>query len=89
MTMNALDTLNSLVAAAIETQEVDMTETAQGGAYEDVLLPKGEYYGYFTEYVEIGKRLPTKGGKPTGKPAAANVRIGIVVYGPNGEVKQL
>lgn len=30
MTMNALDTLNSLVAAAIETQDVDMTETAQG-----------------------------------------------------------
>ncbi len=89
MTMNALDTLNSLVAAAIETQDVDMTETAQGGAYEDVLLPKGEYYGYFTEYVEIGKRLPTKGGKPTGKPAVANVRIGIVVYGPNGEVKRI
>lgn len=89
MTMNALDTLNSLVAAAIETQDVDMTETAQGGAYEDVLLPKGEYYGYFTEYVEIGKRLPTKGGKPTGKPAAANVRIGVVVYGPNGEVKRI
>lgn len=89
MTMNALDTLNSLVAAAIETQDVDMTETAQGGAYEDVLLPKGEYYGYFTEYVEIGKRLPTKGGKPTGKPAVANVRIGIVVFGPNGEVKRI
>lgn len=89
MTMNVLDSLNALVDAAIETQDVDMRETAQGGAYEDVLLPKGEYYGYFTEYVEIGKRLPTKGGKPTGKPAAANVRIGIVVYGPNGEVKRI
>ncbi|UJQ45043.1 hypothetical protein [Klebsiella phage Kpn BHU1] len=31
MTMNALDTLNSLVSAAIETQDVDMTETSQGG----------------------------------------------------------
>lgn len=89
MTMNTLDALNSLVAAAIETQSVDMTETAQGGDYEDVLLPKGEYLGYFTEYVEIGKRLPTKGGKPTGKPAAANVRVGVVVFGPNGEQKRI
>lgn len=89
MTMNALDSLNALIATELETQTVDMTETAQGGDYEDVLLPKGEYYGYFTEYVEIGKRLPTKGGKPTGKPAAPNVRVGVVVFGPNGEQKRI
>lgn len=89
MTMNALDSLNSLIAAELETQTVDMTQTAAGGDFEDVLLPKGEYLGYFTEYVEIGKRLPTKGGKPTGKPAAPNVRIGVIVYGPNGEQKRL
>lgn len=89
MTMNALDSLNSLIAAELETQTVDMTQTAAGGDFEDVLLPKGEYLGYFTEYVEIGKRLPTKGGKPTGKPAAPNVRIGVIVYGPNGEQKRI
>ena len=38
MTMNVLASLNALVGAAIETQDVNMLETAQGGAYEDVLL---------------------------------------------------
>lgn len=89
MTMNALESLNALIATELETATIDMTQTAAGGDFEDVLFPKGEYYGYFTEYVEIGKRLPTKGGKPTGKPAAANVRIGIIVFGPNGEQKRI
>lgn len=87
---NPLANLNSLVEAAVATQDVDMTETGTGGgAYEDVLLPKGDYYGHFVEYVEYGKRIPTNNGKPTGKPAVLNARVCFIVYGPNGEKKRI
>ncbi|WGH28713.1 hypothetical protein KP1_19 [Klebsiella virus 2019KP1] len=56
-----LDTQNSLEAAAIETQDVDITEIPRRAVRKRTYCCRsGEYYGYFTEYVEIGKRLPTK-----------------------------
>lgn len=81
---NPLDQLNALVDATIETQSVDMTETGTGGG-EKIILPKGPYNCRMIEYVEYGKIVPTHNGKPTGRPAALNTRIGFCFYGPNGE----
>lgn len=86
---NVLANLNSLVDAAVATQSVDMTQTGGGGGFEDVLLPKGDYYGHFVEYVEYGKRIPTNKGKPTGKPAVLNTRVCFIVYGPDGIKKRI
>lgn len=87
---NPLDSLNTLVAAAVATQEVDMTqEGTGGGAFEDVLLPKGEYFGHFVEYVEYGKRIPTNNGKPTGKPPVLNTKVCFIIYGPDGMKKRI
>ncbi|ACP44088.1 hypothetical protein vBVpPAC2_10 [Vibrio phage vB_VpP_AC2] len=81
---NPLDQLNSLVDAAVETQAVDMTETGTGGG-EKIILPKGPYNCRMIEYIEYGKVVPTHQGKPTGRPAALNARVGFCFYGPNGE----
>lgn len=87
---NPLANLNSLVEAAVAVQDVDMTETGTGGgAFEDVLLPKGEYFGHFVEYVEYGKRVPTNNGKPTGKPAVLNTKVCFIVYTPDGGKKRI
>lgn len=87
---NPLANLNSLVEAAVAVQDVDMTETGTGGgAFEDVLLPKGEYFGHFVEYVEYGKRVPTNNGKPTGKPAVLNTKVCFIVYAPDGTKKRI
>ena len=85
-TFNALDALNTLVAGAIETQQVDMTqEGTGGGSFEKVILPAGEYNIRFTEYVEYGKKIPMFNGAPTGRPPVLNVKLGFIIYGANGE----
>lgn len=81
---NPLQDFDALINEAIETQEVDMTETGSGG-YERIILPAGDYNMRFVEYIEVGKRTPVYNGKPTGRPPMLNVRIGFVIYGPNGE----
>lgn len=86
---NPLANLAALVNTAVEVQDTDMTQTGTGGAYDDVLLEKGEYYGRFVEYVEYGKRLPMNKGKPTGKPAVLNAKVGFIVYLPDGGVKRI
>lgn len=83
-TFNPLANLDALVNTALETQDVDMTETGTGG-FEKILLETGDYNIRFTEYVEYGKRTPMYMGKPTGRPPMLNVRIGFIIYGPNGE----
>lgn len=87
-TFNVLNSLNTLVAGAVEVQKTDMTETG-GGSFERVLLPVGTYNGHFAEYVEYGKILPMFQGKPTGRPPVLNVKVGFIMYGPNGEVAYL
>lgn len=86
---NPLAQLAGLVNTAVEVQDTDMTQTGAGGAYEDVLLDKGEYYGRFVEYVEYGKRLPMNNNKPTGKPAVLNAKVGFIVYLPDGGIKRI
>lgn len=81
---NPLASLESMLATAIETQAVDMTETGTGG-FEKVVLPKGSYNCRMIEYVEYGKRTPLHQGKPTGRPAVLNFKVGFCFYGPNGE----
>ena len=84
---NVLDTMNSLIETAIETQDVDMTETGTGGgAFDKRILPKGSYYGRVIEYVEYGKVLPLNNGKPTGKPAVLNARFAFQLYDSEGSV---
>lgn len=88
--MNILNNIAALVNETVETQGVDHSVTQQGGGnFEDVLLPKGTYYGRMVEYVELGKQLPTKDGKPTGKPAVLNVRLGFIIYTPDGGIKRI
>lgn len=88
--MNILNNLNALVNETVETQGIDHSVTQQGGGnFEDVLLPKGTYYGRMVEYIELGKKIPMNAGKPTGKPAVLNVRTGFIIYTPDGGIKRL
>lgn len=88
--MNILNNLNALVNETVETQGVDHSITQQGGGnFEDVLLPKGTYYGRMVEYIELGKKIPMNAGKPTGKPAVLNVRTGFIIYTPDGGIKRI
>ncbi|MBU8970823.1 hypothetical protein KSS88_18425 [Bacillus altitudinis] len=88
--MSVLNNLNALVNEAVETQGVDHSVTQQGGGnFEDVLLPKGTYYGRMVEYIELGKKIPMNAGKPTGKPAVLNVRTGFIIYTPDGGIKRI
>ena len=88
--MNILNNLNALVNETVETQGVDHSVTQQGGGnFEDVLLPKGTYYGRMVEYIELGKKIPMNAGKPTGKPAVLNVRTGFIIYTPDGGIKRI
>lgn len=88
MTIN-LNALSSLVNDTIATQGVDQSITQSGGNFADVLLPRGTYYGRFMEYIELGKKIPMHMGKPTGKPAVMNVRLGFIVYTPDGSIKRI
>lgn len=88
--MSVLNNLNALVNETVETQGVDHSITQQGGGnFEDVLLPKGGYYGRMVEYVEMGKQLPKRSGVPTGKPAAYFARPGFIIYTPDGGIKRI
>ncbi|UIW12836.1 MAG: hypothetical protein [Enterobacter phage ENC16] len=88
--MSVLNNLNALVNETVETQGVDHSVTQQGGGnFEDVLLPKGTYYGRMVEYIELGKKIPMNAGKPTGKPAVLNVRTGFIIYTPDGGIKRI
>lgn len=81
---NPLASLEALVATAIETQTVDMTQEGTG-SFEKIMLPKGPYNCRMIEYIEYGKWVPTHQGKPTGRPAALNFKVKFCFYGPNGE----
>lgn len=88
--MNILNNLNALVNETVETQGVDHSVTQQGGGnFEDVLLPRGTYYGRMVEYIELGKKIPMNAGKPTGKPAVLNVRTGFIIYTLDGGIKRI
>ncbi|WNO29956.1 hypothetical protein [Enterobacter phage SDFMU_EhYP] len=88
--MNILNNIAALVNETVETQGVDHSVTQQGGGnFEDVLLPKGTYYGRMVEYIELGKKIPMNAGKPTGKPAVLNVRTGFIIYTPDGGIKRI
>lgn len=88
MTIN-LNALSSLVNETVATQGIDQSVTQSGGNFADVLLPKGTYFGRFMEYIELGKKIPMHMGKPTGKPAVMNVRLGFIVYTPDGSIKRI
>ena len=88
MTIN-LNALSSLVNATVAEQGIDQSVTQSGGNFADVLLPRGSYYGRFMEYIELGKKIPMHMGKPTGKPAVMNVRLGFIVYTPDGSIKRI
>lgn len=88
MTIN-LSALSSLVNATVAEQGIDQSVTQSGGNFADVLLPKGTYFGRFMEYIELGKKIPMHMGKPTGKPAVMNVRLGFIVYTPDGSIKRI
>lgn len=88
MTIN-LNALSSLVNDTITTQGVDQSITQTSSNFADVLLPRGSYYGRFMEYIELGKKIPMHMGKPTGKPAVMNVRLGFIVYTPDGSIKRI
>ena len=88
--MTILNNIAALVNETVETQGVDHSVTQQGGGnFEDVLLPKGTYYGRMVEYIELGKKIPMNAGKPTGKPAVLNVRTGFIIYTPDGGIKRI
>lgn len=88
--MTILNNIAALVNETVETQGVDHSITQQGGGnFEDVLLPKGTYYGRMVEYIELGKKIPMNAGKPTGKPAVLNVRTGFIIYTPDGSIKRI
>ena len=88
--MTILNNIAALVNETVETQGVDHSITQQGGGnFEDVLLPKGTYYGRMVEYIELGKKIPMNAGKPTGKPAVLNVRTGFIIYTPDGGIKRI
>ena len=78
-----LDVINDLVEVAIDTQEVDMTETGTGGS-APVLLNKGEYFGRFFEYIELGKQPREYMG--TAKSPANMCRVGFIVYQGDNKV---
>lgn len=88
MTIN-LNALSSLVNETVATQGIDQSVTQAGGNFADVLLPRGTYFGRFMEYIELGKKIPMHMGKPTGKPAVMNVRLGFIVYTPDGSIKRI
>lgn len=88
MTIN-LNALSSLVNATVAEQGIDQSVTQSGGNFADVLLPRGTYFGRFMEYIELGKKIPMHMGKPTGKPAVMNVRLGFIVYTPDGSIKRI
>lgn len=88
MTIN-LNALSSLVNATVAEQGIDQSVTQSGGNFADVLLPRGSYFGRFMEYIELGKKIPMHMGKPTGKPAVMNVRLGFIVYTPDGSIKRI
>lgn len=88
MTIN-LSALSYLVNETVATQGIDQSVTQSGGNFADVLLPKGTYFGRFMEYIELGKKIPMHMGKPTGKPAVMNVRLGFIVYTPDGSIKRI
>lgn len=88
MTIN-LNALSSLVNETVATQSIDQSVTQTGGNFADVLLPKGTYFGRFMEYIELGKKIPMHMGKPTGKPAVMNVRLGFIIYTPDGSLKRI
>lgn len=88
MTIN-LNALSSLVNATVAEQGIDQSVTQAGGNFADVLLPRGTYFGRFMEYIELGKKIPMHMGKPTGKPAVMNVRLGFIVYTPDGSIKRI
>lgn len=88
--MTILNNIAALVNETVETQGVDHSITQQGGGnFEDVLLPRGTYYGRMVEYIELGKKIPMNAGKPTGKPAVLNVRTGFIIYTPDGGIKRI
>lgn len=88
--MTILNNIAALVNETVENQGVDHSITQQGGGnFEDVLLPKGTYYGRMVEYIELGKKIPMNAGKPTGKPAVLNVRTGFIIYTPDGGIKRI
>lgn len=88
--MNILNNIAALVNETVETQGVDHSITQQGGGnFEDVLLPRGTYYGRMVEYIELGKKIPMNAGKPTGKPAVLNVRTGFIIYTTDGGIKRI
>lgn len=88
--MTILNNIAALVNETVETQGVDHSITQQGGgSFEDVLLPRGTYYGRMVEYIELGKKIPMNAGKPTGKPAVLNVRTGFIIYTPDGGIKRI
>ena len=74
MTINN-NTLNSLINAAIQTQEVDMTQESTGGG----LMPEGYAMARMVTYIEMGKQPQEYQGKA--KPAADEFRVGFKLFG--------
>ena len=67
--------LNSLINAAIQTQEVDMTQESTGGG----LMPEGYAMARMVTYIEMGKQPQEYQGKA--KPAADEFRVGFKLFG--------
>lgn len=71
---------DALVAAAIDTQSVDLTETGTSGGG---LLPAGQAYARMYKYIEYGQQPQEYGGKA--KAPADEFKIGFKLYGgPDG-----
>ena len=71
---------DALVAAAIDTQTVDLTETGTSGGG---LLPAGQAYARMYKYIEFGQQPQEYGGKA--KTPADEFKIGFKLYGgPDG-----
>lgn len=67
---------DALVAAALETQSVDMTETGTGGGG---LMPAGQAYARMYKYIEYGQQPQEYNGKA--KAPADEFKIGFKLYG--------
>lgn len=67
---------DALVAAALETQSVDMTETGTGGGG---LMPAGQAYARMYKYIEYGQQPQEYNGKV--KAPADEFKIGFKLYG--------
>ena len=74
MSLN-IPVLNTLIQAAIETQEVDMTQEGTGGG----LMPEGYAMARMVTYIEFGKQPQEYQGKA--KPAADEFRVGFKLFG--------